>query len=106
MQESTRNVFDTLDKILLRCWIFGFVLLVIWFGVALLMGETIHNFHGPMFGITSHELDVIFYAAMGILKVFVFVFFFIPWLSIRLVLKKTKGVAALTGVERHDDLAA
>ncbi len=85
-----KNVFDTLDKVLLRCWIFGSVLLAIWFGVALLMGETIHKFHGSMFGITSHELDVIFYSIMGILKVFVSVFFFIPWLSIRLVLKKAK----------------
>ena len=91
MQDSTRNVFDTLDKMLLRCWIFGFVLLAIWFGVALLMGETIHKFHGPMFGITRHELDVIFYSGMGMLKVFVFVLFFIPWLSMRLVLNEAKG---------------
>jgi hypothetical protein len=96
MQESTRNVFETLDKILLRCWIFGSVLLVLWFGAALLMGDIVHKLHGPMFGITRHELDVIFYCIMGILKLFVSVFFFIPWLSIRLVLKKTKDVDAPT----------
>lgn len=91
MQESTRNVFDTLAKILLRCWIISFVLLVIWYGAALLLGEIIHKVHGPMFGITRHELDVIFYCGMGILKIFVLVFFFIPWLSMRLVLKKAQG---------------
>jgi hypothetical protein len=91
MQESTRTVFDTLAKILLRCWISGFVSLAIWLGAVLLMGETIHKLHGPMFGITSHELGVIFYCGMGMLKVFVLVFFFIPWLSIRLILKKAKG---------------
>jgi hypothetical protein len=96
MQESTRNVLDTLAKVLLRCWIFGSVLLVLWFGAALLMGDIIHQFHGPMFGITRHELDVIFYAIMGILKLFVSVFFFIPWLSIRLVLNKAKAVDAPT----------
>ncbi|ETX05964.1 MAG: hypothetical protein ETSY2_19910 [Candidatus Entotheonella gemina] len=41
---------------------------------------------------------------MGILKFFVFVFFFIPWLSIRLVLKKEKGREALTEGEVHDAL--
>ena len=91
MQESTRDFFDTLANILLRCWIIGFVLLALWLGAALLLGETIHKVHGPMFGITRHELDVIFYCGMGMLKVFVLVFFFIPWLSMRLVLKKAKG---------------
>ena len=106
MQDSTRNVFDTLAKILLRCWIFGFVLLAIWFGAALLMSEAIHQLHGPMFGITGHELDVLFYGGMGLLKVFVFVFFFIPWLSIRLVLNKAKGGVVQQRVEMRDDLAA
>lgn len=39
-------------------------------------------------GIAMHELDVIFYCALGILKLFVLVFFFIPWLSIRLVYRR------------------
>ena len=94
MQESTRNVFETLEKILLRCWIFGAVLLILWFVAVLSMGDIIHKFHGPMFGITRHELDVIFYAIMGLLKLFVSVFFFIPWLSIRLVLNKAKAIEA------------
>jgi len=106
MQESTKNVFDTLAKILLRCWIFGFVLLAIWLGAVLLMGESIHKLHGPMFGITGHELDVLFYGGMGMLKLFVFVFFFIPWLSMRLVLNKAKGDVAQKGVEMLDDLVA
>lgn len=91
MQESTRDFFDALAKILLRSWIFSFVLLVIWLGATLLLSETIHTLHGPMFGITRHELDVILYCGMGIFKIFVFVSFFIPWLSIRLVLKKATG---------------
>lgn len=105
MQESTRTVVNTIAQILLRSWIFGFVLLAVWSGVALLMGETIHKFHGPMFGLTSHELDVIFYCTLGMLKVFVLVFFFIPWLSIRLVLKKTKGVVAREGAEVLDEVS-
>ena len=88
MSDSTRDFFDTLAEVLLRCWIFGFVLLFIWFGAVLLAGEAIHKLHGPMFGLSSHELDVIFYCGMGLLKVFVLVFFFIPWLSIKLLLKK------------------
>ena len=33
MTDSTHDVFDTLAKILLRCLIFGFLLLLLWFGI-------------------------------------------------------------------------
>ncbi len=58
-----------------------------------------------MFGVTSHEFNVIFYGALGMLKLFVLVFFFIPWLSIWLVLKKTNGVVARTGIEMLEDVS-
>ncbi len=104
MQEFTREFYGTLVKVLLRCWIFGSALLVIWFGAAWLLGDIIHQLHGPMFGITKHELDVMFYGGMGILKLFVFVFFFIPWLSIRLVLNKMRSVVGQAGVEMCENL--
>jgi hypothetical protein len=91
MSDSARDVFDTLAKVLLRCWIFGFVLLAGWLGAVLLMGGTIHKLHGPMFGLSNHELDVIFYCGMGLLKLCVLVFYCIPWLAIRLVLRRAKG---------------
>lgn len=88
MTESMRDHLATMEKLLLRCWLFGFVLLFIWLGAILLMGNLIHDLHGPMFGLTKHELDLIFYCGMGILKLIVLACFFIPWLSIKFVLKK------------------
>ena len=88
MSESTREFFDTLGKLLLRCWSFGFVLLFVWLIAVLSLGDFIHNLHGSMFGLSNHELDVIFYCGMGLLKLCVLVVFFIPWLAIKLVLKK------------------
>jgi len=87
MNDSTRDTLDILAKVLLRCWILGFVLLFIFFGMTLLMGETIHKLHGSMFGLSAHEIDVIFYCWMGLLKIVVLTFFFIPWLSIKMVLR-------------------
>ena len=66
MHDSTRDFFDTLAKVLLRCWIFGFVLLLIWLGVVLIGGETIHRLHGPMFGLSDHELEVIWRSPISI----------------------------------------
>ena len=89
MSDSTKELLETTQDVLLRCWIFGFVLLFIWLGATLLMGNLIHDLHGSMFGLTKHELDLIFYCLMGILKLIVIACFFIPWLSIKLVLKKS-----------------
>ena len=89
MSDSTRELFETTKDVLLRCWIFGFVLLIISLGATLLTGNLIHDLHGSMFGLTNHELDLIFYCLMGILKLIVIACFFIPWLSIKLVLKKS-----------------
>jgi hypothetical protein len=88
MTDSTRDLLDALGRVLLRCWVFGFVLLFIWLGAALWMSDIIYGLHGPMFGLTKHELEVIFYCGMGLLKLCVLVFFFTPWLAIKLVLRK------------------
>ena len=90
MSEATREVFDTLARVLLRCWIFGFVLLMMWFGFYMLLGDVIYGLHGGMFGLSKHELDVIHYCGMGLVKLFVLTFFLFPWLAITLVLRNEK----------------
>ena len=89
MSDSIKDLLEATKAVLLWCWIFSVVLLFIWLGAILLMGNLIHDLHGPMFGLASHELDLIFYCGMGILKLIVITCFFIPWLSIKMVLKKS-----------------
>jgi hypothetical protein len=88
MLDSTRDFFDTLAKILLRCWILGFALLLFTFIVILLAGGIIDDIHGRMFGVTPHELDLILYCWLGALKLLVLVLFLMPWVAIKLVLRK------------------
>ena len=88
MIDSTRDFFDTLAKVLLRCWVFGFALLLFSFGIFMLTGEIIDDINGRMFGLTPHELDLIIYCSLGLLKLSVLVLFLMPWLAIRLVLRK------------------
>ncbi|MBW3595723.1 MAG: hypothetical protein KY475_00445 [Planctomycetes bacterium] len=88
MTESTRDFFDTLSSVLFRCWTFGFVLLFIWLGA--LFSGAVHNLHGPLMNLTGDELDVIHYCGVASLKLVVLVFFFIPWMSIKLALRKAK----------------
>ena len=88
MTDSTRDLFDTLARILLRCWIFGFLLLLLWFGIYMLASDVIYRLHGTMFGLSGHDLTVIHYSGMAFVKLSVILFFFFPWLAIRLVLRK------------------
>ncbi len=67
--------------------------LLIWFGVYLLLGDVVYELHGSLFELSNHELNVIHYSGMGLVKLFVTVFFFFPWLAIKLVLKKKPGYA-------------
>ncbi len=90
MSTQITQWLDVVAKILLLCWVFGFLLLTIWFGFFMLAPGVIYGLHGAMFAISPHELNLIHYCGMGIVKLVVLCFFFIPWLSIRMVLNKVK----------------
>ena len=77
-----------IEGVLLRCFIYGFVLLLVWFVLFLAAGECMYDFHSAMFDITLHEFDVMNYCGMGLLKILVFVGFLIPYIAIRLTAKK------------------
>ena len=91
MTESTRDFFETLAKVLLRCWVIGFLLLLFSFVVFMLTGEIIDEIHGKMFGLSAHELDLIIYCGLGLFKLFVLIFYLFPWIAIKLVLRKAKA---------------
>jgi hypothetical protein len=94
MAYATRDFFDTLAKVLIRCWLLGTLLLLFSFVVFMLTGEIIDDIHGRWFGVTPHELDLIIYCGMGLHKLVVNLFFLFPWLAIRWVLWKDKAKAA------------
>jgi hypothetical protein len=86
MTDSTHEFLEILAKILLRCWIFGFLLLLLWFGA--FMSGAVYKLHGPLMNLTNHDLDEIHYSGMAFVKLSVILFFFFPWLAIKLVLRK------------------
>ncbi len=92
MTEQTRIVFKAVGDILFYCWVLGFLLLFVGLGVTLLMGQLVYKVHGPMFGLSSHEIDVIFYCWLGITKLNVLTFLLIPWLAIKFVITRQDGI--------------
>jgi hypothetical protein len=84
---QSHELLDAVARVLLRCAVFGFLLLLLWFSVFLLAGDTIYR-QGKLFDLTPHELNLIHYCGMGLVKVCVLLFFLFPYLAIRLVLRK------------------
>ena len=86
MTDSPRDFFDSLARVLLRCWIFGFVLLFAWAGAVI--SGIVYRVHGPLMELSREQLEVIHYCGLGLFKLTVLTLFFIPWLAIRLILRK------------------
>jgi hypothetical protein len=57
----------------------------------LLTGAVLDDIPGNTLGHSPPELDLIMYCGLGLFKVFVLIFFLLPWLSIKLVLRKAKA---------------
>ena len=53
-------------------------------------GDLVFGVHGAMFDLIRSQLNEIHYCGMGLTKLAVGLFFFVPWVSIRLILKKQK----------------
>ena len=87
----TTDLFNTLAKVLLRCGVFGYLLLLLTFGVYIFAGNFLYDINGRFFALSKHELDLFIYGFIVLTKFVVLIFFLIPWLAIRLVVRQAKA---------------
>jgi hypothetical protein len=89
MVEPTRSreMLVTVAQILLRSTVLGFLLILLWFGLYMLVPGSMYG-QAKWFGLTPHEIDLIHYCGMAFVKMCVLIFFLFPYISIRLVLRK------------------
>jgi len=73
----------------LRGFIYGVVLLILWFLLYLLVGDWVLDIHSSMFEIARPDFEKMNYFGMFLLKLAVFMFFLIPYLAIRFTPKKS-----------------
>lgn len=80
------------ERVLLRCVILGAVVLVIWLLFFLIADELIYKVHGGMFKeITVRQFQIIHYCGIGLTKIFISLFFLIPYLAMRWTGKSGKS---------------
>jgi len=79
------------EGVLLRCVILGVIVLLVWFLFLLVGRGLIYDVHGNLFGnIADNQFDIIHYCGLGLTKIFVFTFFFIPYIAMRWTGKSQK----------------
>jgi MFS superfamily sulfate permease-like transporter len=82
------NLLETIARVLIRCFFMGVALILIWLGFLVFAGEFTYNIHSWFIPISRQQFDCIHYAAMAITKLCIFLFFLLPYIAIRIVLKK------------------
>jgi len=75
---------DDLRKLLAWCTLINWVLLILWFAGYSIAGNWIYGIHSKMFKISKETFDAFNYGGMGLYKLVIVVFNFIPYLVLQL----------------------
>ena len=82
-------LLERLAGILIRSFFLAIVLLLFWFFLYVLGGGGwSYSLNSPWSTLTRHDFDMLNYCAMAFVKMCAILFFLIPYLAIRLVLRK------------------
>lgn len=87
-QCDIKNILDTASRIFLYCIVFGILLMLVWFLFFLLFGGFAYGIHSKLFAISREQFDFANYLLMGIAKLIVISLYLVPYISIRLALRK------------------
>ena len=70
MSDATRpmELFDMLAKVLLRCWLFGFLLVLLMWSVYMLTGDLLYSLHGEWIGLSKHRTRLDLLLLDGVVK--------------------------------------
>ena len=89
--DAVRALLDAAAKVLIRCFLMGTAVLLLWAGFLIFAGDLAYRVHSWTVPISREQFDVIHYAGMMITKACNGLFFLVPWIAIRLMLRKRKG---------------
>ncbi len=88
---SQGELLATLARILIRCFLLGIAVVMYWAGMVVFAGDFVYNMHSSLFPMSSQQFYSIHYAGIAFTKVCIFLFFLLPYISIRLVQRKNRN---------------
>jgi len=89
-KDEQNNLLDAVAGICLRCFVLAFCLLLFSFVFYLLAADWAYSIHSRWFEITRLHFDLMYYYVMAFMKIVTFLFFLLPFISIKLMLRKKK----------------
>ena len=92
MNEGQRHsiTMEALASVLGGAFIVNFVIVLLWFRLALFTPDWFYQLIEKWFAVSRHEFDLVNYAGIALMKLFNIVFFLSPYLSIKLLLRLRK----------------
>lgn len=90
-QTDIQKHLDVIAGILIRCFLGGMVLLMVWFAGFAFAGDWIYQVHSRWFQIPRQSFDAIHYAGMAVTKIAIIVLFLLPWIAIKLTEGKDRS---------------
>ena len=87
-KDEQNNLLDAVAGICLRCFVLAVCLLLFSFVFYLLAGDWAYSIHSGWFDITRHEFTLMYYYVMAFMKIASFLFFLLPYIAIKLILRK------------------
>ena len=89
-KDEQNNLLDAVAGILLRCFVLSFCLLMPWFIFFLVGKDCAYSIHSKWFEISRFDFNLMLYQSMALFKMAIFLFFLLPFISIKLILRKGK----------------
>ncbi len=88
IKDEQINCLDAVAGVFLRCFLLAFCLLLFSFVFYLLAADWAYSIHSRWFEISRHDFDLMYYYVMASFKMAGFLFFLIPFIAIKLILRK------------------
>ena len=88
IKDEQINCLDAVAGVFLRCFVLAVCLLLFSFVFYLLAADWAYSMHSRWFGISRHDFDLMYYYVMAFFKMASFLFFLIPFVAIKLILRK------------------
>jgi hypothetical protein len=92
-QADFQKHLDVIAGILIRCFLGGMALLVVWFAWFVFAGDWIYQIHSRWFQIPRQSFDAIHYTGMAVTKIAIILVFLLPWIAIKLLSGKDSRIS-------------
>ncbi|MFA7230421.1 MAG: DUF6868 family protein [Victivallaceae bacterium] len=92
MKRSKQAVefFEILAQVLLKCFLWTVIVMLLWLMLFLRLGDWLLEVNSCWLVVSISEFDSLNYWGIATLKLIAIVFFLIPYISIRMTIKKKK----------------